>query len=111
MSRSIILMTAAALALSFSAAHAAEPPQMTLKTSDLNLASPKDAKRLYDRVAEAAAEVCGRGPLTVFIPAPPPEFLACRDATIDATLAQIHAPLVQALRKGKPNDQLAAAQH
>jgi UrcA family protein len=104
MPRSIIPMAAAVLALSFGGAHAEAQRQIVIKTSDLHLSSPRDAHRLYDRVAAAASELCGRGPLTTFIPAPPPEFLACRDAAIDSALSQSHAPLVLALRKSKPNE-------
>lgn len=109
MFRSTILMTAAVVGLAFGGAHAATSPQITLKISDFNLNSPKDVQRLYDRIAEGASEVCGRGPLTVFFPAPPPEFVACRDAAIDATLSQIPVPQVQALRKSKPSQMFAAA--
>jgi len=109
MFRSIILITTAIVAVSFGTAHADAPRQITLKLSGLNLNSPRDVQRLYDRVVEGASEVCGRGSLTVFFPAPPPEFLACRDAAIDATLSQIHTPLVQALRKDKANDRLSAS--
>jgi UrcA family protein len=108
MSRSIILMTATVLALSFGAAHAAEK-SMVVTAKDLNLSSPKDVKRLYDRIATAAQAVCGGGPLVTFGPFPNTDFIACRDSVIDTALSQFQAPLVVALRKPKPNEQLAAA--
>jgi UrcA family protein len=108
MSRANLLMAAAVLALSFGTAQAEDKPEMRVRTSDLNLTLPKDAHRLYDRVYEAATEVCGGGPLVFFSPAPPQSYLDCRDATLDAALSRVHAPLVQALRKPKA-DQAAAA--
>ena len=107
MSRSTLLMAAAVLALSFGGAHAEDKPQMRVRMSDLDLTSPKDVRRLYDRVYEAATVVCGGGPLVFFFPGPPKEYLACRDATLDATFSRIHTPLVQALRTSKPSEAVA----
>jgi UrcA family protein len=92
-----LLITAAALCMAAGAAQA--KPSMTVKVNDLNLSSPKDAQRLYDRVYEAASLVCGGGPLVTFIPFPSTEFMACREATIDSALSQLHSPLVVAMRQ------------
>ena len=112
MNRKTLLITALATVMAAGAAHAGDRPSMTLKTGDLDLTSAKDVHRLYDRIVEAASEVCGRPPLAMFIPSTPPEFLACRDATVAATLSRFNAPLVVALREkvaedAKHNGQLA----
>jgi UrcA family protein len=94
-----LLVTAAALCMVAGGARAESRPSMTLKVSDLNLSSPKDVQRLYDRLYDAASLVCGGGPLVTFIPFPNTDFMACRDATLDAALSQFHSPLVGALRR------------
>ncbi len=94
-----LLITAAALFLAAGAAHAGDKPSTTVKIDDLNLTSPHDAQRLYDRLYEAASLVCGRGPLVTFFMLPNTEFVACRDAALDAALSQFHAPLVVSLRQ------------
>ena len=98
MIRKTVLIVVAAL-LAASAARAEDHASFTLKTGDLNLASPNEVSRLYDRVTEAAGEVCGRGQLSNFVAGPPPEFLACQSAAVDAALSQVRAPLVVALRE------------
>jgi UrcA family protein len=51
----------AALALCFSAASAADPSSasVTVKYSDLNIASPSGAAVLYERIRAAAQNACG----------------------------------------------------
>ncbi len=52
----------AALALSFSAVAAADPPSsagITVKYSDLNIATPSGALKLYARIEAAAQNACG----------------------------------------------------
>jgi UrcA family protein len=96
--KSLLTAAIAAALLAAGAAHAESPPSKQVKATDLDLSQPKDVQRLYDRVYEAATEVCGGGPLVSFVTGPPAEYLACRDATVDATLKRFHAPLVLALR-------------
>ena len=103
MTRKTLLIAVAAI-LAAGAAHAEDRASFKLKTGDLNLASPKDVARLYDRVTEAAGEVCGRGPLSNFVAGPSDEFLACQRAVVDSTLSQVHAPLVVALREQNKAD-------
>ena len=98
MTSKALLVPVAVLCLAAGAARADDRPSMAVRTSDLDLSSPKDVQRLYDRVYEAATVVCGGGPLVFFVVGPPPEYLACRDATVDATLARLNAPLVVDLR-------------
>ena len=99
MSHRTVFIAAVAACLATSAAHAEERPSIRVNIGDLNLASQRDVNRLYRRVAEAAGEICGRGPLANFIAGPPPEFVACRDRVVEATLSRLGAPLVVALRE------------
>ena len=109
MNSKALLATVAAACLAAGAASADDPPSMTVRARDLDLSSPKDVQRLYDRVYEAATVVCGGGPLVTWITGPPRDYFACRDATLEAALGQFHAPLVLALRaKLKTQGQLAA---
>ncbi len=69
-----------------------------MRTADLDLSSARDVQRLYERLYEAAIVVCGGGPLVSFVAGPPQQFLACRDATLDAALGGFDAPRVVDLR-------------
>ena len=103
MIRKTFLITATVFWLSVGAAQAQSKPTILVKRSDLDLSKPADAQRLYDRIYEAASRVCGGGALVTFFPFPSPEFVACREAVLDAGLSQSHAPLVIALREAHAN--------
>lgn len=63
------ILTAAAVLLAASAAHAAPSPesivQIRVAYSDLDVAAPSGARALMARIAYAAAVVCGRHPDSV----------------------------------------------
>jgi UrcA family protein len=97
--KALLIPVAAALCLAGAPAHAAyDRPSLKVTTGDLDLSSAKDVQRLYERIYEAATVVCGGGPLVYFVAGPPQQYLACRDATLDAVLGKFDAPRVVDLR-------------
>ena len=106
MSRSIALLTAAVLSLSFAAAHA-EQATMSVSTKGLDLAKPADARRFYNRLSQAAAELCGGAP-TYFLGSEADRFDTCHKAALDAAVAQSHSVLVAALHDKTPIRQVAS---
>jgi UrcA family protein len=98
-SKALLIPAAAALCLAAAPAHAAyDRPSVTVRTADLDLSSPRDVQRLYERLYEAAMTACGGGLLAYFVAGPPQQYLACRDATLDAALSRFDAPRVVDLR-------------
>jgi UrcA family protein len=99
MNTKALAIAAVAFSLAGGVVHADDRQPLKVRTSDLDLSSGKDVLRLYYRLYEAAEVVCGGGPLVFFAVVTPPEYLTCRDATLDASLGQFDAPLVQSVRQ------------
>ena len=98
MNSKALLIAALAIGLTAGAARADDRLSMKVRTGDLDLSSARDVQRLYERLYEASTVVCGGGPLVFFVAGPPQQYLACRDATLDAALGQFDAPRVVDLR-------------
>jgi UrcA family protein len=89
------LSAATALLLAGTAAAAAFDGQqvvVVVKATDADLHTVLGAKALAQRIRNAAAEACGRDfPIAVRFS---DGFIACREAAIDRTIKNLHAPLL-----------------
>jgi|HubBroStandDraft_1064217.scaffolds.fasta_scaffold1000778_1 UrcA family protein len=68
---------------------------VTVHYRDLNLDRPADVARLYHRIAEAAASVCGARDLHVS-QLVPPVYAPCISAAIARAVAQVDQPALSA---------------
>ena len=88
---SVSLMLVAMLATS-----AAFADPVTVRFSDLNLASPEGAGILYNRIRDAAREACGPR-FASWYPGVPEKWKACYEETLASAIRQIDRPMLTAL--------------
>lgn len=67
----------------------------TVHFSDLNLASSKDAQRLYTRLRRAAENVCGDYDLRDFVDSK--EARKCEDDAVSDAVAKVNRPMLTAV--------------
>lgn len=99
---SVFLMWAAVLAASVALADPASgarvigPAPVTVRFSDLNLASPEGAGILYNRIRAAAREACGPS-FASWYPGVPEKWNACYEETVATAIRQVDRPMLTAL--------------
>jgi UrcA family protein len=99
---SLFLMLAALLAASVALADPVSgpqrvgPPPVTVRFSDLNLASAEGARILYHRIQAAARKACGPN-FAAWYPGVPQKWNACYDETVASAVRQIDRPMLTAL--------------
>jgi UrcA family protein len=83
-----------------------DPPQMTVKYADLNVASPQGAAVLYARIRHAAKNVClqleGGGPDVYG------QRETCINKAIEGAVAKVNAPALSALHSAKTRKEMPA---
>ena len=96
----IALLGAPVIAAAAPATIDADNPQLVVKYSDLNTATPAGQAALHSRVSQAAALVCGGKPENLLDVGANQRFHACVTKAIGAALTRIPAPREVA---GAPN--------
>jgi UrcA family protein len=108
----IALLAATAAALAASAAHATTYSDATIEVrvhyADLEVAGPDGARALMQRIAKAAAQVCGGGPDSV-IHDDRVRFDHCRAEAFGRAVKQLDPQIVTAVADYPPRTQLADA--
>jgi UrcA family protein len=103
----VLLMLAAVLANSAALADPASGPRMigpepvTVRFSDLNLASPEGAGILYNRIRDAARKACGPS-FASWYPGVPEKWNACYEETVASAIRQVDRPMLTALYERHP---------
>lgn len=99
---SVFLMLVAMLAASAALADPASgppkvgPAPVTVRFSDLNLATPEGAGILYNRIRDAATEACGPR-FASWYPGVPKKWNACYEETVASAIRQVDRPMLTAL--------------
>jgi len=86
------------------AAESLDPPQLTVKYADLNLASTQGAAVLYARIRQAAKNVClqfAGGGLDVY-----QQRAVCINQAIAGAVSHVNAPALSALYRAKAGKEM-----
>jgi UrcA family protein len=98
MSRTIIVLSAAALCLAATSPACADEGVMKVRIGDLNLNSPAGAQAALARTIRAADQFCGGAPDLRQIDRAR-RAQACRDAMLDRAVQAMNVPLVSSLHR------------
>jgi UrcA family protein len=103
--RALVALTALACTLGTGLATAAppmgnDPSSTVVRFADLNLASDRDVATLYERIKQAAREVCRND---AFLSDPMAEWniRLCIDGTVEKAISDINRPTLTALHRSK----------
>ena len=106
MRKSLIVATLAALSFG-GLAQAAPAPSMAVDVRGLHLNSPADVQVLYQRVSQAAADVCARLPRDMYV-SQNDRMENCDRPTLQAAFKTMPAPMAAALQAHSASMRLAA---